>query len=55
MARIIICIPTCNRPQGLERTLLSIAALDTRHQLEVLVADNDATQSAGLAVVERLA
>ena len=55
MARIIICIPTCNRPQGLERTLLSIAALDTRHQLELLVADNDATQSAGLAVVERLA
>ncbi len=55
MARIIVCIPTCNRPQGLERTLLSIAALDTRHQLEVLVADNDATRREGMAVVERLA
>ncbi|NIJ16205.1 glycosyltransferase family 2 protein [Sphingobium vermicomposti] len=55
MARIIVCIPTCNRPQGLERTLQSIAALDTRHLLEVLVADNDATRCEGMAVVERLA
>lgn len=55
MFRIIICVATCNRPQGLQRTLQSIAALDTAHQLEVLVADNDATCKEGMAVVERLA
>lgn len=55
MARIIVCIPTCNRPEGLRRTLLSIAALETRHELEVLVADNDAARQEGMAVVERLA
>lgn len=55
MARIIICIATCNRPQGLRRTLDSIAALETRHDLEVLVADNDADGRDGMAVVERLA
>lgn len=55
MARIIVCIATCNRPQGLRRTLESIAALETGHQLEVLVADNDAQRQEGLAVVEKLA
>ena len=55
MAKIIICIATCSRPQGLRRTLDSIAALDTRHPLEVLVADNDAARREGMAVVERLA
>lgn len=55
MFKIIICVATCNRPQGLQRTLQSIAALDTAHQLEVLVTDNDATRKDGMAVVERLA
>lgn len=55
MARIIVCIATCNRPQGLQRTLESIAALDTQHKLEVLVADNDAARKEGMAVVEALA
>ena len=55
MARVIICIATCNRPQGLRRTLESIAALETAHQLEVLVADNDAARAEGKGVVERLA
>ena len=55
MARVIICIATCNRPQGLRRTLESIAALDTAHKLEVLVADNDAARAEGMGVVERLA
>lgn len=54
MARIIICIATCNRPQGLRRTLESIAALETAHSLEVLVADNDAARAEGMGVVERL-
>ena len=55
MARIIVCIATCNRPRGLRRTLESIAALNTGHRLEVLVADNDAEKREGMAVVERLA
>lgn len=55
MARIIICIATCNRPQGLRRTLESVAALVTEHQLEVLVADNDAARKEGIAMVELLA
>lgn len=56
MARIIIiCIATCNRPQGLRRTLESIAAQNTHHPLEVLVADNDAARREGLAVVRHLA
>jgi hypothetical protein len=55
MARITICIATCNRPQGLRRTLESIAALDTRHSIEVLVADNDVDRQEGIGIVERLA
>ncbi|AMK18234.1 MULTISPECIES: glycosyltransferase [Sphingobium] len=55
MARIIICVATCNRPLGLQRTLESIAMLDTAHSVEVLVADNDAGRREGMAVVERLA
>ena len=55
MVRVIVCIATCNRPQGLRRTLESIAALETAHQLEVLVADNDAARGEGIGVVERLA
>lgn len=55
MAKVIICIATCNRPQGLRRTLASLAALETRHAIEVVVADNDAEKQEGLAVVEALA
>lgn len=55
MASITICIATCNRPQGLRRTLASLAALDTRHQLDILVADNDAARQEGLATVEAIA
>jgi len=55
MADIILCIATCNRPQGLLRTLESLAAQQTRHRLEVLVADNDAIRQEGLAMVEMLA
>lgn len=55
MANIIICVATCNRPQGLRRTLASLEGLETRHALEVLVADNDAGRQEGMAVVELLA
>ena len=55
MARIVICIATCMRPQGLHRTLASLARLDTVHALHVLVADNDVERQEGIAVVERVA
>ncbi|WHO37330.1 glycosyltransferase [Sphingobium sp. AP49] len=55
MANVVICIATCNRPQGLTRTLASLAALETRHRVDILVADNDAERQQGLAVVEGLA
>ncbi|WP_375195446.1 glycosyltransferase family 2 protein [Sphingobium sp.] len=55
MAKIIVCIATCNRPQGLARTLESLGAQQTQHSLEILVADNDAARREGMAVVEKLA
>ncbi|WP_022683974.1 glycosyltransferase family 2 protein [Sphingobium bisphenolivorans] len=55
MAKIIVCIATCNRPQGLRRTLESITAQDTHHSLEILVADNDAIRQEGVATVEQIA
>ncbi|WP_176591010.1 glycosyltransferase family 2 protein [Sphingobium sp. EM0848] len=55
MPKIIVCIATCNRPQGLRRTLGSLAAQQTRHHLEILVADNDANRQDGMAVVEQMA
>jgi hypothetical protein len=55
MGKIILGIATCNRPQGLARTLQSIAEQDTQLDLEILVADNDAGRQEGMAVVERIA
>ncbi|MCI4590134.1 glycosyltransferase [Sphingobium sp. BYY-5] len=55
MDKILIGIATCNRPQGLLRTLESIARQDSRLQLEILIADNDASRQEGMAVVERVA
>lgn len=55
IGKIVIGIATCNRPQGLLRTLRSIAQQDTCLHLEILVADNDATRQEGMAVVERIA
>lgn len=55
MAKVTVCIATCNRPQGLARTLASLAELQSRHAIDVLVADNDAQGQQGLAVVEALA
>ncbi|SCW35917.1 Glycosyltransferase, GT2 family [Sphingobium faniae] len=55
MAKVIICIATCARPQGLTRTLESLAALDTRHEVELLVGDNDAERREGLIAIKRIA
>jgi glycosyltransferase involved in cell wall biosynthesis len=42
MADIVIGIPSFRRPQSLERLLTALEKLDTRANLTVLVADNDA-------------
>lgn len=54
MTEIAICIATCRRPQGLRRTLESLAALETERDVAVIVADNDAEKREGIAVVEAL-
>ncbi len=54
MADVAICIATCNRPQGLRRTLDSLAALDTAHSVTLIVADNDAQRREGMLLVHQL-
>lgn len=54
MTEIAICVPTRQRPQGLRRTLESLAELETRHAVTVIVADNDAAGREGAAMVETL-
>jgi len=51
MRDVTICIPTFRRPQSLGRLLDAIAALQTRANIAVLVADNDAESHAGLDLV----
>ena len=53
--RIVIAIPTYRRPLSLKRLLDAIARLETRCDVAVLVADNDAEQKEGLALCQRLA
>lgn len=55
MTEIAICVATCRRPQGLTRTLRSLAALDTEREVTVIVADNDAAKWEGIAAAEALA
>ena len=47
MRDAVICIPTFRRPRSLARLLDAIAALKTRADIAVLVADNDAEGHAG--------
>jgi succinoglycan biosynthesis protein ExoM len=51
---IVIGIPTFKRPQGLARLLASIAAQQAPFVPQVLVADNEGEQGAGLGVVEEI-
>jgi GT2 family glycosyltransferase len=53
--RIIIAIPTYKRPLSLKRLLDALARLKTKHEVAVLVADNDAEKQEGLALCQRLA
>jgi succinoglycan biosynthesis protein ExoM len=48
--RVLICIPTFQRPKMLQRLLEAIAGLQTSADISVLVADNDARQRAGLTL-----
>ncbi|HVJ02049.1 MAG TPA: glycosyltransferase [Sphingomonas sp.] len=54
MTEVAICIATCRRPQGLRRTLESLAALDTERDVTVVVADNDAERREGIATAEAM-
>jgi succinoglycan biosynthesis protein ExoM len=54
MTEIAICVATRQRPQGLRRTLKSLAALDTERDVTVIVADNDAVKREGIAAAEAL-
>src|SRR5579872_6820516 len=53
--RVVIAIPTYRRPLSLKRLLDAIARLHTRHDVTVLVADNDCEKQEGLALCQRLA
>ena len=55
MRDVVICIPTFRRPQSLQRLLTAIAALETRADIAVLVADNDAQDHAGFDLANALA
>ncbi len=54
MTEIAICIATCRRPQGLRRTLESLAALETEREVAIVVADNDPEGCDGVTVAEAL-
>ena len=54
MSEIAICIATRQRPQGIRRTLESLAALDTDRDVTVVVADNDPAKGEGIAAAEAL-
>lgn len=41
MTQIVLGICTCRRPEGLERLLNSVAAIDFAGSLSVIVVDND--------------
>ncbi|MES2256497.1 MAG: glycosyltransferase family A protein [Pseudomonadota bacterium] len=53
--RVVIAIPTCKRPESLARLLGAIAALRTKAEISVLVADNDAEAHQGFDFCQRLA
>jgi GT2 family glycosyltransferase len=55
MRDAVICIPTFKRPQSLARLLAAIAALETRADIAVLVADNDAQTHAGFNLANAMA
>ena len=55
MFDFVVAIPSFRRPQGLERLLRALAALDTEARMRVLVADNDAELRQAEALCRRIA
>ncbi len=49
--RVVLCVPTFRRPDGLRKLLTRVARLDYAGALEVIVVDNDAVAREGAAVV----
>ncbi len=54
MTEIAICIATRQRPQGITRTLRSLAELVTEREVTIIVADNDGVKREGVAAAEAL-
>jgi len=54
MANVVVAIPSFRRPLGLERLLAALEKLETKSQVSVLVADNDAACREAFAVCETL-
>jgi len=54
MTEIAICIATRQRPQGIARTLRSLAGLVTERAVTIIVADNDGVKREGIAAAEAL-
>src|SRR5580698_1867283 len=53
--RVILCVPTFRRPDGLRRLLTYVARLDYAGSLEIIIVDNDADAQQGVAVVGEMA
>ncbi|MGD0191194.1 MAG: glycosyltransferase [Rhizomicrobium sp.] len=54
MADVLVAIPSYRRPQGLARLLSALEKLDTKLQVEILVADNDADGCEGIGLCNDL-
>lgn len=53
MSKVVLCVCTCRRPDGLKRLLHAVADLDFTGELAVVLVENDAAQE-GLAVCHGL-
>jgi succinoglycan biosynthesis protein ExoM len=54
MSDVTVAIPSFRRPRGLKRLLLALERLDTKANVRVLVADNDAERREALALCREL-
>lgn len=52
--RVILCVPTCRRPDGLRKLLTHVARLDYAGELEVIVVDNDPDAQEGAKIVRAM-
>ncbi len=52
--RVMLCVPTCRRPDGLRTLLNRVARLDYAGELAVIVVDNDPVAQQGAGVVSEM-